>query len=58
MFFKKIIKLGVRVNISINGVISFSLFFLKTRNNINIIEIVIAMSIGTSGPQPTTGEQR
>ena len=50
--------LGVKKTMSIKGVTSFSLFFLNTRITNNIIEIIMAITIGTSTPQPITGEHR
>ena len=50
--------LGVKKTISIRGVISFSLFFLNDRITTNIIEIIMAINIGTSRPQPITGEHK
>jgi hypothetical protein len=50
--------LGVKKTISIKGVTSFSLFFLNMRITNNIAEIIIAIIIGTSTPQPITGEHK
>jgi hypothetical protein len=50
--------LGVKKTISIRGVTSFSLFFLNTRITNNIIEIIMAINIGTSTPHPMTGEHK
>ena len=47
--------LGVKKTISIKGVISFNLSFLNKRITNNIIEIIMAINIGTSRPQPITG---
>jgi len=48
----------VKKTISINGVISFNLFFLNERITNNIIEIIMAINIMDSTIHPTTGEHR